>query len=75
MNLDLAGVAVSSGSACSSGSIEPSRVLLAMKLSEEIRKGTLRFSFAPFTTTVEIDYVVEQLVQIIKKIPSKAAYA
>jgi cysteine desulfurase len=75
MNLDLAGIAASTGSACSSGSIEPSQVLLAMKVPEAIRKGALRFSFAPFTTFSELDYVLEQLLDIFEKIPNKAKYA
>ena len=75
MNLDLAGIAASTGSACSSGSIEPSQVLLAMKVPEDVRRGALRFSYATFTTINELDYVLEQLLYIIEKIPNKATYA
>lgn len=59
--LDLAGVAVSTGSACSSGRVEPSGVLLAMGLSPEEAKSTVRFSANRFTTTQEMDRVVALL--------------
>jgi cysteine desulfurase len=59
--LDLGGVAVSTGSACSSGRVEPSGVLLAMGLSPEEAKSTVRFSMSRFTTTEEMDRVVALL--------------
>lgn len=58
-SLDLAGIAVSSGSACSSGSLEPSHVLLAMGLPEELAHGSIRFSFGKHNTAEEIDYAVD----------------
>jgi cysteine desulfurase len=59
--LDLKGIAVSTGSACSSGSLEPSHVLTAMGLAREEVRGSLRFSLGAFTTAEEIDYVVATL--------------
>ncbi len=59
--LDLAGIAVSSGSACSSGSLEPSHVLLSLGLPEELAHGSIRFSFGKHNTIEEIDYAVEEL--------------
>ena len=61
--LDLAGIAVSSGSACSSGSLEPSHVLLAIGLREGDAHGTIRFSFGAENTKEEVDYVVDTLKQ------------
>ena len=60
-SLDLAGIAVSSGSACSSGSLEPSHVLLAMGLPEGLAHGSIRFSFGKHNTTQEVDYAVDVL--------------
>lgn len=61
--LDLDGIAVSSGSACSSGSLEPSHVLLALGLPEELAHGSIRFSFGKHNTVEEIDYAVESIKQ------------
>ena len=60
-SLDLAGIAVSSGSACSSGSLEPSHVLLALGLPEGLAHGSIRFSFGKHNTVEEVDYAVEIL--------------
>ena len=60
-SLDLDGIAVSSGSACSSGSLEPSHVLLALGLPEELAHGSIRFSFGKHNTVEEIDYAVESI--------------
>jgi cysteine desulfurase len=65
--LDLGGVAVSTGSACSSGRVEPSSVLLAMGLTPEDARATVRFSLSRFTTEEEIDRVVELLVTLVPR--------
>ena len=59
MNLDLKGICASSGSACTSGSLDPSHVLLAIGLPHEIAHGSLRISIGKYNTKEEIDYVVE----------------
>ncbi|QYR66053.1 cysteine desulfurase NifS [Fusobacterium animalis] len=68
LNLSLKGIAVSSGSACSSDSLQPSHVLLAMGIPAEFAHGTLRFSLSKYTTKEEIDYTIEALVEIIGKL-------
>ena len=70
--LDLKGVAVSTGSACSSGSLEPSQVLTALGLSREEVRGSLRFSFSQYTTREEIDYVVQVIVEIVDRLREMA---
>jgi cysteine desulfurase len=67
MSLDLQGVAVSNGSACSSGSVEPSQVLRAMKLSRERANSAIRFSFGKYTTEAEIEAALEALQKIFAK--------
>lgn len=67
-SLDLAGIAVSSGSACSSGSLEPSHVLLAMGLPEGLAHGSVRFSFGKDNTPAQIDYAVDKLKEIVLKL-------
>lgn len=61
INLDLQGVAVSTGSACSSGTLEPSPVIRALGRDEELARGAVRFSLGKETTEEEIDYVLEVL--------------
>ena len=65
MRLDLAGIAASSGSACTSGSLDPSHVLLAIGLPHEIAHGSLRLSLGSETTEADIDYVIETLPNIV----------
>ena len=68
LRLDLAGVAGSSGSACTSGSLDPSHVLLAIGLPHEIAHGSLRLSLSNTTTEEEIDYVLDTLPGIVKSL-------
>ncbi len=63
MRLDMAGVAASHGSACSSGALEPSRVLIGMAISSAIARSSLRFSLSKFTTEEEIDKAVSIIVR------------
>lgn len=65
--LDLSGVAVSTGSACSSGRVEPSSALLAMGLSPEDARATVRFSLSRFTTAEEVDRVVSLLDELVAR--------
>ena len=66
--LDMAGIAVSTGSACSSGLTEPSYVLEAMGLSPDLQKGAVRFTLSKSTTKDEIDTTLEELEKVIKKL-------
>jgi cysteine desulfurase len=68
LNLDLEGIAVSSGSACTSGSLEPSHVLLAMGIPHEIAQGAIRFSLGLSNTEEEVDYVVDVLPGIVQRL-------
>ncbi len=68
--LDLEGIAVSTGSACASGSLDPSHVLIACGLGPELAHGSIRFSLGKDTTAEDIDYVLDTLPGIIKKIRS-----
>ena len=66
--LDNQGIAASSGSACTSGSLDPSHVLMALGLPHEIAHGSLRLTVGDFTTEEDIDYTVEKLVGIVEKL-------
>ena len=70
LSLDMEGIAGSSGSACTSGTLDPSHVLLAIGLPHEIAHGSLRLSLGDFNTEDEIDYVVEKLVEIVARLRS-----
>lgn len=68
LRLDLAGIAGSSGSACTSGSLDPSHVLLAIGLPHEIAHGSLRLSLGTDSTEADVDYVLDKLPGIIKSL-------
>lgn len=68
LHMSDAGICASSGSACTSGSLEPSHVLRAMGIPFTALHGSIRFSLSRFTTEEEIDYVLEKLPQIIKRL-------
>jgi cysteine desulfurase len=70
LSLDIKGIAASSGSACTSGSLDPSHVLLAMGLIHEIAHGSLRISLGRDNTEEDIDYTLEVLPQIIARLRS-----
>jgi len=70
LSLDLVGIAASSGSACTSGSLDPSHVLMAIGLTHEIAHGSLRLSLGEFTTDEDVDYVIEQLKPIVERLRS-----
>ncbi len=67
MFLDINGIAVSSGSACSSGSVKPSHVILASGKNDAYANGTLRFSFSPENTFEQVDYAISILKRIAEK--------
>ena len=60
MQLDLAGIAVTAGSACASGSLKTSHVLTAMGISEEAAREVIRISFGPATNEAEIDFLLAE---------------
>jgi len=68
LQLDAKGIAVSTGSACSSGSLEPSHVLLSIGCPQELAHGSLRASFGRFTTEEEIDYFLEVFPPIVNRL-------
>jgi cysteine desulfurase len=68
MHLDLAGVAASSGSACSTGAVEPSHVLTAMGVPRELAVGAIRFSFGRESTLADVDRVVEVMPAVVAKV-------
>lgn len=66
--LDQAGICASSGSACTSGSLDPSHVLLAIGLPHEIAHGSLRLTLSAENTREELDYVVDRLKEIVQRL-------
>ena len=67
-SLDLAGIAVSSGSACSSGSLDPSHVLLAIGVPVEVAHGSIRFTFGKHNTVEEVDYAIKSVKEIVERL-------
>lgn len=68
LNLDFKKICASSGSACSAGSLEPSRVLLAIGLEKEMAKSSLRVTIGKYNTKEEVDYLIENLEEIIARL-------
>ncbi|HOL79666.1 MAG: cysteine desulfurase NifS [Clostridiales bacterium] len=66
--LDNLGICGSSGSACTSGSLDPSHVLLAIGLPHEIAHGSLRLTFSEYNTEEEIDYIIKVIPQVVKRL-------
>jgi cysteine desulfurase len=74
MNLDLEGIAASSGSACSAGSSKPSHVLTGLGLSDELLRGSLRLSLGRFTTQEEIDITAEKINKVVTHLRSLSPF-
>ena len=74
MLLDMMNICASSGSACTTGSLEPSHVLRAMGLPYTAAHGTIRFSLSKYNTEEEIDYVIEALPPIIERLRAISPY-
>lgn len=74
LSLDMEGICVSTGSACSSGSLEPSYVLAAIGLAPEMIQGSARFSLGKDNSEEEIEYVLEKLPQVIKRLRGVSKY-
>ena len=68
--LDAKGICASSGSACTSGSLDPSHVLLALGLPHEVAHGSLRLSLGPDNTAEEIDYVIAEVTKTVEYLRS-----
>ena len=68
LKLDSVGIEVATGSACSSGSLEPSHVLLSIGISHEDSHGSLRLTVGRLTTDQDIDYTAEQLPRVIEEL-------
>jgi cysteine desulfurase len=68
ISLDLQGVAVSTGSACSSGTLEPSPVIQALGRNDELARGAIRFSFGKDNNAEDVDYVLEVLARVVQKL-------
>lgn len=68
LNLDIKGICASSGSACTSGSLDPSHVLLAIGLSHEVAHGSLRISFGLENTKEDVAFLVEHLIEIVDRL-------
>ena len=70
LKLDLAGISASSGSACTSGSLDPSHVLLSIGLPHEIAHGSLRISFSDDNTEEDVDYILETVPGVVEYLRS-----
>ncbi len=74
LHLDGEGICASSGSACTSGSLDPSHVLLAIGLPHEVAHGSLRFSFGRFSTDADVDAVIRALPPIVEKLRAMSPF-
>ena len=72
--MDEYGICASSGSACTSGSLQPSHVLRAMGVPFTMAHGSIRFSLSVYNTPEEIDFVIEKLPPIIERLRSMSPY-
>ena len=68
LNLDLKGICASSGSACASGSLNPSHVLMAIGVPSQLAQSSLRVTIGKYNTQEEVDYLLDNLEKIIKRI-------
>ncbi len=68
INCDLKGICISTGSACTAGSLEPSHVLVAMGVPQDVARGTVRFSFGYENTDEDVDYCLSEIPKIVKKL-------
>ena len=75
MQLDMAGIAASLGSACASGSTRPSPTLMAMRVPDDRLRSSVRFSFGATTTEAEIDEAIRRIAQVISRIDATEAGA
>jgi cysteine desulfurase len=73
LNLDIAGVSASAGSACTSGALEPSHVLLALGRDRATASAAVRFSLGKDNTAEDVDYAVEQLARTVERMQRVAA--
>ena len=67
LGLDMAGVCASSGSACTTGSLDPSHVLLALGLSHEVAHGSLRITISDWTTPEEVDHIIDSVKAVVTR--------
>ena len=74
LRLDAVGIGASSGSACTSGSLDPSHVLLAMGLSHVTAHGSLRLSLGKDTTEADIDYVLDALPPVVETLRAMSPF-
>ena len=65
LRLDMAGICASSGSACTSGSLDPSHVLLALGMPHEIAHGSLRLSLCEYNTEEEVDHIIQVVPEVV----------
>ena len=75
IHMDFEGICASSGSACTSGSLEPSHVIRAMGVPFMAAHGSIRFSLSRYNTAADIEYVLENLPPIIKKLRGISPFA